>query len=353
MAKWFEMRRRLKKNETIDKVEQKQFEKENDHWKNVIFRIICIVKFLAKHNLAFPGFLNVDDTTGQGLFEVTQAELKALDLDIDDRWQILKDNVKGLTLKSLSTTRWESRVESVKAIKFQLSDIREALIQVSEKYNDSVIQSQAKSLATNELGDFEFIAAIVIWFEILNKEFQVTGFSNAVDVAKKISVEMDINLVFIQKRVIRRKRQFDEDPVEENVILSDEESFKVNYFLYIFDQAIASLITRFEHYKEYENMFGFLFTFDKLKFYDDDFLKSCCSRLEATLKNGDRSDSKANKLYVELRSLNSYLPTENMRPVDVLIFLKQDDCYPNAIIAYRVLLTIPVTVASAKRSFSK
>lgn len=33
---------------------------------------------------SFLGFLNVDDTTGQGLFDVTQAELKALDLDIDD-----------------------------------------------------------------------------------------------------------------------------------------------------------------------------------------------------------------------------------------------------------------------------
>ncbi|PWA34010.1 zinc finger MYM-type protein 1 [Artemisia annua] len=164
---------------------------------------------------------------------------------------------------------------------------------------------------------------------------------------------MDINPLFIQKRVIRRKRQFDEDPVEEDVILSAEESFKVNYFFYIVDQAIASLTTRFEQYQEYENMFGFLFTCEKLKLYDDDHLKACCSRLEAALKNGDRSDINANELYVELRSLNSYLPTENMRHVDVLNFLKQDDCYPNAIIAYRVLLTIPVTVASAERSFSK
>ncbi|CAO2822853.1 unnamed protein product [Amaranthus hypochondriacus] len=29
------------------------------------------------------------------------------------------------------------------------------------------------------------------------------------------------------------------------------------------------------------------------------------------------------------------------------------DCYPNALIAYRIFLTIPVTVASAERSFSK
>jgi hypothetical protein len=36
-----------------------------------------------------------------------------------------------------------------------------------------------------------------------------------------------------------------------------------------------------------------------------------------------------------------------------LEFLKKRPFYPNAIIAYRILLTIPVTVASAERSISK
>nr|GEV97733.1 hypothetical protein [Tanacetum cinerariifolium] len=136
------------------------------------------------------------------------------------------------------------------------------------------------------------------------KEFRVTGFSIAVDVAKQIAIEMDIDPLFIQKRVIRRKRQFDEDHVEQDT-------------------------------------------------YDDGRLKSCCSRLEATLKNGDQSDIKSNEHYVELRSLINYLPNENMTPHDVVNFLKQDDCYPNAIIAYRILLTVPITMASAERSFSK
>jgi hypothetical protein len=42
-----------------------------------------------------------------------------------------------------------------------------------------------------------------------------------------------------------------------------------------------------------------------------------------------------------------------MGPVEILNFLKRHDYFPNATIAYRVLLTIPVTVASTERGFSK
>ncbi|GKB68411.1 zinc finger MYM-type protein 1-like protein [Tanacetum coccineum] len=541
MATWFDMRRRLRKNETIDKVAHEQFEKERDHWMKVLLRIISIVKFLAKHNVAFHGTnekLHVNSNGNLlGLIEMLEEfdpfikehvrritsdeihvhylghsiqneliqllalgirtqiiqkikeakyfyvildctpdtshqeqmslilryvnvsstyELKSLDLDIDDvrgqgydngsnmkgkhrgvqkkfidinprafytpcgchslnltlcdiasscvkamdffgviqriytifansskRWLVLKENVKGLTLKSLSTTRWESRVESVKAIRYQLSEIREALLQVAETDNDSKIKSESSSLATNELGDFEFLVATVIWFDILSavnsvskklqsddmlidvaikevgglisffEEFRDTGFDKAINVAKDIAIEMDIDPVFRQKRVIRRKRQFDEDSVNQDTSYSVEESFKVQYFLYIVDQALVSLRTRFEQYKEYEKVFGFLFTSRKLNSFDDNTLKSHCSHLEAALRNGERSDVDAKELYVELRSLNNYLPDKNLGPSEILNFLKENDFFPNAMIAYRVLLTIPVTVASAERSFSK
>ena len=56
---------------------------------------------------------------------------------------------------------------------------------------------------------------------------------------------------------------------------------------------------------------------------------------------------------MELRLLNKYLPNKNLGHSDILNFLKEQNVFPNAMIAYRVLLTIPVSVASAERSFSK
>ena len=40
-------------------------------------------------------------------------------------------------------------------------------------------------------------------------------------------------------------------------------------------------------------------------------------------------------------------------PFNVLNYLKRLDSFPNAYIAYRILLTISVTIASAERRFSK
>lgn len=48
------------------------------------------------------------------------------------------------------------------------------------------------------------------------------------------------------------------------------------------------------------------------------------------------------------------LPPTCTDSLAVLNFIKElNGCYPNVWIAYRILLTVPVTVASAERSFSK
>jgi hypothetical protein len=67
------------------------------------------------------------------------------------------------TLKPLSETRWECRLQSVKPIRFQLGQIRDALEEVSESTKNPKIKSEAQSLAENEF-NFEFILAAVVWY---------------------------------------------------------------------------------------------------------------------------------------------------------------------------------------------
>lgn len=83
------------------------------------------------------------------------------------RWSVLLDYIDGLTLKSLSTTRWESHIESVKAILSQVSQIREALLKLVEISDDAKLSRDAESLALGELSSFEFILSLVIWHDVL------------------------------------------------------------------------------------------------------------------------------------------------------------------------------------------
>jgi hypothetical protein len=47
--------------------------------------------------------------------------------------------------------------------------------------------------------------------------------------SKEIATKMEIELVFHEKRIIRRKKQFDENTNDEKT-QSTEESFRINYF---------------------------------------------------------------------------------------------------------------------------
>jgi len=152
--------------------------------------------------------------------------------------------------------------------------------------------------------------------------------------------------------VIRRKRQFDE-PIVSDDTKSLEELFRIDYFLYMVDQVVSSIQIRFEQFQEYDKNFGFLFTFDKLKLLDENVLKTCCLNLENILKHEESSDIDGLDLFSELKILRVVFRERTNDPIEILDYIKKVDSFLNACIAYRILLTIPVTVASAERIFSK
>ncbi|KAM0064023.1 putative ribonuclease H-like superfamily [Helianthus debilis subsp. tardiflorus] len=190
------------------------------------------------------------------------------------RWKILQDNIPYLTLKSLSQTRWESRLESVKANRFQAPELRDALMDLYRDADDLKVKSEAKSLAENELENFEFLLAMVIWYDVLYavnlvsknlqskdmcidvaikqldglvyyfKKYRDEGFEKAMITAKELALKMGIEPSFREKRIIQRNRRFDENANNET-LKTPIDSFRTDYFLYIVDQACVSLESRF------------------------------------------------------------------------------------------------------------
>lgn len=207
---------------------------------SIVLRCVDISSSPIKIIEHFIEFLEVDDTTGKGIFDAIIDAIKDIELDINDlrgqgydnganmkgkhqgvqkrfldinprsfytpcgchclnlvlcdmansctkaksffgvlqriyslfssstkRWKILQDHIPNLTLKSLSQTRWESRIESVKAIRFQAPQLRDALLILSDVSEDPKIKSEAECLATYELENFEFLLGMIIWYDIL------------------------------------------------------------------------------------------------------------------------------------------------------------------------------------------
>jgi hypothetical protein len=224
------------------------------------------------------------------------------------QWKILLYNMSSLTLKLLSQTRWKSQIESLKAIKFQTPQIRDALLQSTKTSEDPKTKSEANCLANYEMKSFEFLLSMTIWYDILFvvntisknlqskdihinvainqleclvsyfKNYRETGFASAMISSKEIAIKMEIEYIFRAKHIIRRKKQFDENANDET-IQSAEESLRIAYFLYIVDQTIYSIQSRFEQFQIYENNFGFLFNFKKLKSLDNDGLQNKCLNL--------------------------------------------------------------------------
>ena len=77
------------------------------------------------------------------------------------------------------------------------------------------------------------------------KNYRENGFASALESTKEMTIEMDIEPKFNEKHKIHRKKYFD-DIISNEIAHSAEDSFRVDYFLYILDQFMSSIESRFE-----------------------------------------------------------------------------------------------------------
>nr|XP_028960141.1 uncharacterized protein LOC114825575 [Malus domestica] len=399
--------RKLPNGETQDRkwlvyscsLDTQQISKKKEHWRQVLRRIIAVVKRLAKVTLAFCGdneklyeenngiFLNVIEMIVE--FDPTMQEhIRRIDTHEthyhylghktqNELIQLLASEVKSEIIARIKEVKYFSVIldctldashEDQMSLIIRCVDVTKTPIKVEEfleflNVHDSTERALFDvllgALSTLELDvdeirgqSYDNGSNMKGLISVLDR-YRETGFEEAMNEVKKIASEMEIEIVFSEKRIIQRKKQFNES-ASEVATQSAIEAFRVNYFIYIVDQARTSLYIRFEQFQKYEETFGLLFNLKKLKDVDNDSLKSFCINLEGFLKHGEHSDIDGKDLFIKLRILRETLPKEINRAMEVLKYIRQmDGCFPNAWVAYRILLTIRVTVASAERSFSK
>ena len=82
-------------------------------------------------------------------------------------------------------------------------------------------------------------------------------------------------------------------------------------------------------------------------------LKKNCLNLECFLTHETYSDIDSLDLFSELKVLKEILQINENSSINVLNYIKRLESFPDTCIAFKILLTIHIIVASAEKGFSK
>lgn len=296
-----------------------------------------------------------------------------------------------LTLKKVCDTRWESRINAIRPIRYQFEELYNALNYIKDDINLTgthglQTKADAYALLKNIICDFKFICSIIIWYDILSivnpvskqlqsiqfdlkisvksiseiieflKEYRKNGFFNVKLIAKEIASVIGILEKFPQDHQVRKrfkKTNFNYENKDDSPLHNPEKKFELDFFL--IDTAINSLQDRFIQLNNHCSNFSFLYDISILKSWEHETILKHCKDLGILLSSNDTSDIDVFELFEEIK-LFCQLAESNSSPSKNLEYIyshQLQEIYPNIAIKLRIILTIPVTVASTEKSLSK
>lgn len=301
------------------------------------------------------------------------------------RWQKHRQALQEKpVVKCLSDTRWSARADAVEA----LSKGYEQSMNVLENLmNDDNLNGEAKCEASGimkELDKLETVILLVTWediltrFNVTSQKLQTSGldFNTAVkllgslkdfvhdlrdrfDEYEKIAVEKCGHSEYEgeQRRIRRRKRQYDESDSAEDAHLQPREQFRAMAYLPIIDQLATALDDRLKAYEKLGKRFGFM---SHITTMETEELRKSASNLVRTYPRDLESclvsemvhfQAFLHKIDSETTSLIS--PTSECNMYSILHECDVVSAFPNVELAFRIYLSMFVTNCTGERSFSK
>lgn len=155
---------------------------------------------------------------------------------------------------------------------------------------------------------------------------------------------------FTDERVRRRKRQFDEN-TEDDPIQDSRSRFKTEVYFYILDIFVGQFENRFSDFKEMAELFTAL----NPKHFERPDAENKMLQLARFYSEDVSKPEEIVEEFHSFRALYSELELE-LKTDAVLPFLIANDmdrAYPHLTILHRIYKTIPISSASAERSFSR
>ncbi|KAK4873915.1 hypothetical protein RN001_013275 [Aquatica leii] len=280
----------------------------------------------------------LDDVRAAKYFSILfdSRAVKALNLQIPQIWCVLK---------ILTTNDYNAEtISTAKSIMDQINYKFICILQIWDKILESVdkvnVALQSKIMTIDKASEL-----------IKGLTSQIQNIRETVDIvfekAKTIFEQCHIEDNFLEKRRKRVKRH--------NLSESSDTGYDITQQQ---NTIISELKWRFEKLRDIQNSFGFL-TLKHITTYSVEELKKHAADLSIKYS----ADINATEFWSEIETLKSQVEAttlfdkcecqSSMGLLKAVVELDLKEMFPNVVVAIKIFLTMPVTVASCERSFSK
>ena len=295
------------------------------------------------------------------------------------RWSVLNESLgsKGLTVKSLSETRWSARADAVKALYVGYNCIKTALLDItSDNAQNGTTRHDADCLASS-MDNLENAFLSDLWNVILTRyndtsvQLQSTkcDLELAIDLmesldsftndlrnrfdefeARAIDTSGTADYLSLVSRSQKRNTRYDDSTGSAEVRLTGRDKFRIETFMVVIDQLQSSLRKRIDAYSHVRDVFAVLLRFREL---DSDELCQGSSKLAQTYPSDLQADELANEI-VQFVEFAKTRECNTVSSLAMLIYMEDlHSTFPNVSIALRMYMALMVSNCSGERSFSK